>query len=81
MYQHYSENTGAILGDDMGLGKTVQVRTFAQCINIILSLSKVAKFSRRIVGRVACINSTMHMKVLLNGFHFNGHTQGFRPLT
>ena len=26
LYQHFSENTGAILGDDMGLGKTVQVR-------------------------------------------------------
>lgn len=28
LYQHYSENTGAILGDDMGLGKTVQVTRF-----------------------------------------------------
>lgn len=26
LYQHFSKNTGAILGDDMGLGKTVQVR-------------------------------------------------------
>lgn len=29
LFQHYSENTGAILGDDMGLGKTVQVRSLS----------------------------------------------------
>ncbi|XP_071481767.1 uncharacterized protein [Diadema antillarum] len=28
LYDHYKEDTGAILGDDMGLGKTVQVIAF-----------------------------------------------------
>lgn len=51
LYQHFSENTGAILGDDMGLGKTVQVRNFSLCINIILSLSELTKFSHRILGK------------------------------
>ncbi|XP_066016491.1 DNA excision repair protein ERCC-6-like 2 isoform X3 [Pocillopora verrucosa] len=32
LFQHYSENTGAILGDDMGLGKTVQVISFISAI-------------------------------------------------
>ncbi|XP_022803262.1 DNA excision repair protein ERCC-6-like 2 isoform X2 [Stylophora pistillata] len=32
LFQHYSENTGAILGDDMGLGKTVQVISFIAAI-------------------------------------------------
>ncbi|KAJ7325348.1 hypothetical protein OS493_029896 [Desmophyllum pertusum] len=32
LYQHYSDNTGAILGDDMGLGKTVQVISFIAAI-------------------------------------------------
>ncbi|KAL9951050.1 hypothetical protein ACROYT_G043643 [Oculina patagonica] len=32
LFQHYSENTGAILGDDMGLGKTVQVISFIAAV-------------------------------------------------
>lgn len=32
LYQHFSENTGAILGDDMGLGKTVQVIAFIAAV-------------------------------------------------
>ena len=34
LYQHYSENTGAILGDDMGLGKTVQVVFISLLFNL-----------------------------------------------
>lgn len=32
LYQHFAENTGAILGDDMGLGKTVQVIAFIAAV-------------------------------------------------
>ncbi|KAL4236647.1 DNA excision repair protein ERCC-6-like 2 [Mactra antiquata] len=32
LYEHYSNNTGAILGDDMGLGKTVQVIGFLSAL-------------------------------------------------
>ncbi|XP_044166630.1 DNA excision repair protein ERCC-6-like 2 isoform X4 [Acropora millepora] len=32
LYQHFSKNTGAILGDDMGLGKTVQVIAFIAAV-------------------------------------------------
>ncbi|XP_005110541.2 DNA excision repair protein ERCC-6-like 2 [Aplysia californica] len=32
LYQHYVNNTGAILGDDMGLGKTIQVIGFLSAL-------------------------------------------------
>ncbi|CAL1534431.1 unnamed protein product [Lymnaea stagnalis] len=53
LYDHYSNNTGAILGDDMGLGKTVQVIGLLSALlgkqgNKLDTLHAVPKFIRQL---------------------------------